>query len=156
MSPILRIVLLGVFLGALLDLISAIKRLCPMIKRINEIKRARNSYNAISVEAEIIAIQTKPLDKLDTEYDVKLYYEVGYQKFYKDFILVNKQALRIGQKLTLLCDGDDPEQAYIEEFNDKFGENYQMKNVIVNIVISILIMLADSIISAFGYINGDP
>lgn len=156
MSPILRIVLLGVFLGALLDLISAIKRLRPMIKRINEIKRARNSYNAISVEAEIIAIQTKPLDKLDTEYDVKLYYEVGYQKFYKDFILVNKQALRVGQKLTLLCDGDDPEQAYIEEFNDKFGENYQMKNVIVNIVISILIMLADSIISAFGYINGDP
>ncbi len=156
MSLTLKIVLFVVFIGALLNLISAVKKLKPMLKRINEIKRAKNSYNSISVEAEIIEIQTKPLDELDTEYDVKLYYEVGYQKFTKDFILINKQALRVGQKLTLLCDGDDPKQALIQDYTDTFDESLQLKSVIMNIAIYILIMLADVIFTAFGYINGDP
>lgn len=156
MSTTLIIVLAVVFFGALINLISAIIKIIPMSKRLKEIKRAKNSFNSISVEAEIIEIHTKPLDDLDTEYDVKLYYEVGYQKFYKNFILVNKQALRVGQKLTLLCDGDNPEQALIQDFESKLGESFQMKSVIVNIIVDILIMAADTAITAFGYINGDP
>lgn len=156
MSTTLIIVLAVVFFGALINLISAIIKIIPMSKRLKEIKRAKNSFNSISVEAEIIEIHTKPMDDLDTEYDVKLYYEVGYQKFYKNFILVNKQALRVGQKLTLLCDSDNPEQALIEEYTDTFGESFQMKSTIVNIIVDIVIIAADTAITAFGYINGDP
>lgn len=158
MSTTLKIVLAVVFLGALFDLIRAIKKIRPMSKRLKEIKRAKNSFNPISVEAEIVEIHTNPIGEsgMDTEYDVKLHYEVGYQKFYKNFILVNKQALRVGQKLTLLCDGDNPEQALIQDFESKLGESFQMKSVIVNIIVDILIMAADTAITAFGYINGDP
>lgn len=158
MSTTLKIVLAVVFLGALFDLIRAVKKIRPMSKRLKEIKRAKNSFNPISVEAEIVEIHTNPIGEsgMDTEYDVKLHYEVGYQKFYKNFILVNKQALRVGQKLTLLCDGDDPEQALIQDFESKLGESFQMKSVIVNIIVDILIMAADTAITAFGYINGDP
>lgn len=156
MSTTLIIVLAVVFFGALINLISAIIKIIPMSKRLKEIKRAKNSFNSISVEAEIIEIHTKPLGELDTEYDVKLYYEIGYQKFYKNFILVNKQALRVGQKFTLLCDADDPEQALIQDYTDTFGESFQMKSTIVNIIVDIVIIAADTAITAFGYINGDP
>lgn len=156
MSPVLMIVLAVVFLGALINLISAIIKIIPMSKRLKEIKRAKNSFNSISVEAEIVEIHTQPLGEMDTQYDVKLYYEVGYQKFYKKFILVNKQALRVGQKLTLLCDGDDPKQALIQDFESGFGESFQMKSTIVNIIVDIVIMAVDSAITALAYMNGDP
>lgn len=158
MSTTLKIVLAVVFLGALINLITAIIKIVPMSKRLKEIKRAKNSFNPISVEAEIVEIHTNPIGEsgMDTEYDVKLHYEVGYQKFYKSFILVNKQALRVGQKLTLLCDGDNPEQALIQDFESELGESFQMKSTIVNIIVDIVIMAADTAITAFGYINGDP
>lgn len=156
MSPVLKIVLLGVFLIALLNLIYAIKKIIPMAKRLKEIKRVNDGFNAISVEAEIVEIHTKPLDDFDTEYDVKFYYEVGYRKFYKNFILVNKQGLRVGQKYTLLCDGDNPEQALIQEHSGTFGESFQMKSTIFNIIKDIVIIVIDAVITAFGYMYGEP
>lgn len=154
MSTTLMIVLAVLFFAALFDLIRAIKRIISMSKRLKEIKRAKDGFNSISVEAEIVEIHTKPLDELDTEYDVKLHYEVGYRKFYKNFILVNKQALRVGQKLTLLCDGDDPEQALIQEYESTFGESFQMKSTIFNIIIDIVIMVIDAAINIYSYTYG--
>ena len=156
MSPVLKMVLFGVFIVALARLIVLFKRLKPMLKRVREIKKVKTGYNVISVEGEIIEINTQPLDELDTEYDVKFYYEVGYQKFYKDFVLVNKQALRVGQKYTLLCEADNPENAMIQEFNSEFGEDFKLKSTVFNIVIYSIIIIVDSIFSALGYIYGDP
>lgn len=154
MSTTLKIVLAVVFIMALINLICAIIKIVPMSKRLKEIKRAKDGFNSISVEAEIVEIHTKPLDELNTEYDVKLHYEVGYRKFYKNFILVNKQALRVGQKLTLLCDDDDPKQALIQEYEGTFGESFQIKSTIINIIVDIVIMTIDAAINIYGYTYG--
>lgn len=154
MSPVLKFVLFIVFIGAVIDLIVVIKRLVPMLKRSREIKRIKNDPDVISVEAEIIEINTERIDAMDMQYNIKLYYEVGYQKYYKDFILINKQALRVGQKLTLLCDSSEPEKALIQNYNGTFGENFGLKSTVFNLVIAILIIIAKAAIDALDYING--
>lgn len=154
MSPVLRIVLLIVFIGAAIDLISVIKRLIPMMKRVREIKRLKNDPDVISVEAEIIEIHEERIGDMDTQYTIKLYYEVGYQKYYKDFILINKQSLRVGQILTLLCDASEPEKALIRDYSGLSGEEFGIKSTVFNMVIAILIMIADAAVNVIGYING--
>ncbi|MDE6726426.1 MAG: hypothetical protein K2J80_00630 [Oscillospiraceae bacterium] len=155
MSPVLRIVLFIVFIGAAIDLIAVIRRLIPMMKRAREIKRIKNDPDVISVEAEIVEIHEDRINDMDTQYNVKLYYEVGYQKFYKNFILINKQSLRVGQTLMLLCDGSDPEKALIQNYSGLSGEEFGIKSTIFNLVIVILIMIADAAINAIQYIMGD-
>lgn len=152
MSPGLKFVLFVVFIVALFQLVVLFKRLKPMLKRVREIKKVKADYNVISVEGEIVEIHTQQIDELDTEYDVKIHYEVGYRKFYKDFVLINKQSLRVGQKYTLLCDAENPENAMIQEFNSRFGEDYQLKSTIFNIVIWSLVIIVDAIFSALDYI----
>lgn len=154
MSPVLRIVLFIVFIGAAIDLISVIKRLIPMMKRVREIKRLKNDPDVISVEAEIVEINEERIGDMDTQYTIKLYYEVGYQKYYKDFILINKQSLRVGQMLMLLCDSSEPEKALIQNYSETFGEEFGIKSTIFNLVIVILIMIADAAVNVIGYING--
>ncbi|MDE6729045.1 MAG: DUF3592 domain-containing protein, partial [Oscillospiraceae bacterium] len=111
MSPGVKFFLFIVLILALIDLIPTIKRLIPMAKRTREINRLKKSNDVMSVEGEIIEIHTKQIDRLDTRYDIKIYYEVGWNKYYKDFIVINKQSARIGQKVTLLYDRDDPNKA---------------------------------------------
>lgn len=154
MSPVLKFVLLIIFIGAVIDLVAVIKRLVPMTKRVREIKRIKNDPDVISVEAEIIEIHAERINDMDTQYNIKLYYEVGYQKFYKDFIMINKQALRVGQVLTLLCDSDNPEKALIQNYSGLSGEEFGIKSTVFNLVIVILIIIADAVINAFDYIMG--
>lgn len=154
MSPVLKFVLLIIFIGAVIDLVAVIKRLVPMAKRVREIKRIKNDPDVISVEAEIIEIHAERINDMDTQYNIKLYYEVGYQKFYKDFIMINKQALRVGQVLTLLCDSDNPEKALIQNYSGLSGEEFGIKSTVFNLVIVILIIIADAVINAFDYIMG--
>ncbi len=152
MSPVLRILLFIVFIGAAINLISVLKRLIPMMKRVREIKRLKNDPDVISVEAEIIEIHEEQIGDMDMQYNVKLHYEVGYQKYYKDFILINKQSLRIGQKLTLLCDSFEPEKALIQNYSETFGEEFGIKSTIFNLVIVSLIMIVDAALSILDYI----
>lgn len=147
MSPVLRIVLLIVFIGAAIDLIAVSRRLIPMMKRAREIKRIKNDPDVISVEAEIIEIHEDRINDMDMQYNVKLYYEVGYQKFYKNFILINKQSLRVGQKLTLLCDSSDPEKAMIQDQNGLSGESFGIKSMVFNLVIAVLVIIVDAILN---------
>lgn len=154
MSPVLRIVLLIVFVGAAIDLISVLKRLIPMMKRVREIKRIKNNPDVISVEAEIIEIHEERISETDMQYNVKLHYEVGYQKYYKNFILINKQSLRVGQILTLLCDSFEPEKALIQNYSETFGEEFGIKSTIFNLVIVGLILIADAVWQAVEYIDG--
>lgn len=156
MSPVLKIVLLVVFICAVIDLVAVIKRLVPMAKRAREIKRLRTDPDVISVEAEIIEIHEERINDLDTQYNIKLYYEVGYQKFYKDFILINKQALRVGQILTLMCDSDDPEKALIQNYSGLSSEEFGIKSMVFNMVIAILIIIGEAILNSLDLITGDP
>lgn len=150
MSPFLRIVLIFIGISAVIDIISVVKRLVPMVKRVNEIKRLNSSPDVISVEAEIVEVSPERLNDLDTQYDLKVYYEVGWRKFYKDFILINKQSLRVGQTITLLCDSSAPEKAMIQEQNGLSGlsgEGFGIKSTVFNLVIAVLVIIVDAILN---------
>lgn len=122
---------------AVINIIYDIVKMIPLIKRLREIKRVQNSPYVISVEGEILEISEKRLNRWDTEYDLKVYYEIGYEKFYKNIVLINKQAVRVGQKITLLCDSDEPENAIIQDGYEKG----MMKSYIVNLIIAIICVI---------------
>lgn len=145
MSPTAKVVLLVLFIAALLDISIVSIKLFPMLKRLKEIKRVRNDPDAISVEAEIIEIHTERLSDMDTEYRLKVFYTLGYQKFYKDIILINKQAVRVGMTITLLCDPSDPENAMIQENIETFG----LKSMIFNITLAVLYVIVDVLLHLY-------
>lgn len=131
----LLITLLAVI--AVIDIIYHIICMIPLIKRLREIKRVQNSPYVISVEGEILEISEKRLNRLDTEYKLKVRYEVGYEKYCKDIVLINKQAVRVGQKITLLCDSDEPQNAIIQAGFEKD----MMKSHIVNLIIAMIFII---------------
>ena len=131
--------LIVVAIFALVDIIYVVIKLIPMLKRMSEFKKLKAEPDVISVEAEILEIHPKKLNRLDTQYDVKVYYEVGYQKFYKNIVLINKQAIRVGMMLTMLCSSSDPQRAMIMDGTDEKG----IKNQIINLVIAIPVLLID-------------
>lgn len=154
MSPGVKIFLLIALIGAIIDLIPTIKRLIPMVKRTREINRLKKSNDVMSVEGEIIEIHTEQIGEMDTRYDIKIYYEVGWDKFYKNFIVINKQSARVGQKVTLLYDRDDPNKALIQNMQGLMGEESGLKSTIFNLIVVSIIIIADVAINICEYISG--
>lgn len=152
MSLELKFFLFIIFIGAVINLIAVISRLVPLMKRVREIKLIKNDPDVISVEAEIIEIHEKRLGEMDTQYNIKLHYEVGYQKFYKTFILINKQSLRVGQKLTLLCNSFKPEKALIQNYSGLSGEEFGIKSTVFNLIVTILVIIVDAALNIFDFI----
>lgn len=153
MSPALKFFLLIVFVGAVINTIAVLKRLIPMMKRAREINRLKKDHDVISVEAEIIEIQEERIGEMDTQYNIKLYYVVGYRKFYKNFILINKQSVRVGQNLTLLCDSFEPEKALIQNYSGLTGEEFGIKSMVFNLIVSILLIIVDAIMNVYDVIR---
>lgn len=153
MSSTTRFFWLAVFIVASIDLIPVIIRLVPLAKRAREINRLKKSFDVISVEAEIIEIHTEKIGDMDTQYNIKLYYEVGYQKYYKEFILINKQSARVGDKVTLLCDSFEPEKALLQNCRGLSGEEYGLKSTIFNLVIATIIIIVDVAVNLYDYIS---
>ena len=154
MSPGVKFFLFIVLILALIDLIPTIKRLIPMAKRTREINRLKKSNDVMSVEGEIIEIHTEQMDVLDKRYDIKIYYEVGWDKFYKNFIVINKQSARVGQKVTLLYDRDDPEKALLQNMQGLMGEEHGLKSTIFNLIVASIIIIAVVAINVYEYTSG--
>lgn len=154
MSPGLKIFLLIALIGAIIDIIPNIKRLIPMVKRAREIKQLQSSYDVMSVEGEIIEIHTEQIGEMDTQYNIKIYYEVGYEKYYKDFIVMNKQSARVGQKITLLYDRENPEKALLQNMQGLLGEEKGLKSTVFNLIIASIIIIADLAITIYEYTSG--
>ena len=142
-STSVRATLIIVGIVALIDIIWVLIQLIPMVKRMLEFRKLKDDPDVISVEAEILEINTKKLNNLDTQYNVKVYYEVGYQKFYKDIVLINKQAIRVGMNLTMLCSSSDPERATVMDRS----EEKSIKNHVVNLFISVPVLIIDLLIN---------
>lgn len=147
MSPYLKLMLLLTGLFAIFNIVIVLKKLIPLIKRVNEIKHLKQNPNVISAEAEIIQITTEKLNRLDTKYILKLYYEVGWQKVYKDFIVINKQAVRVGQKVEVLCEDINPQNAMIQSGVEIFG----LKNLVINLFFSIIYLIIDAALQCAEY-----
>ena len=142
-STSVRATLIIVGIVALIDIIWVLIQLIPMVKRMLEFRKLKDDPDVISVEAEILEINTKKLNNLDTQYNVKVYYEVGYQKFYKDIVLINKQAIRVGMNLTMLCSSSDPEKATVMDRS----EEKSIKNHVINLFISVPVLIIDLLIN---------
>lgn len=142
-STSVRATLIIVGIVALIDIIWVLIQLIPMVKRMLEFRKLKDDPDVISVEAEILEINTKKLNNLDTQYNVKVYYEVGYQKFYKDIVLINKQAIRVGMNLTMLCSSSDPERATVMDRS----EEKSIKNHVINLFISVPVLIIDLLIN---------
>lgn len=154
MSPGVKIFLLIALIGAIIDLIPTIKRLIPLVKRTRDIKRLQSSYDVMSAEGEIIEIHTEQIGEMDTRYDIKIYYEVGWNKYYKDFIVLNKQSARVGQKVTLLYDRDNPEKSLLQNMQGLLGEEYGLKKLVFHLIVDLIIIFADLAINAYEYTSG--
>lgn len=152
MSPGLKLFLFIVFLVALIDLIPVIIKIVPLAKRVREINRLKKSYDVMSAEGEIIEIHTQQLGQMDTQYNIKIYYEVGWEKYYKDFILINKQSARVGDKVTLLYDRENPEIALLQTAHGLLGEEYGLKSTVFNLIGALIIIIADVAINLYEYL----
>ena len=135
--------LIIVAVAAVIDIIYVVIQLIPMLKRMSEFKKLKAEPDVISVEAEILEINTKKLNRFDTQYDVKVYYEVGYQKFYKNIVLINKQAIRVGMILNMICSSSNPERAMIFDGTDEKG----IKDRIINLIIAVPVLIIDLLIN---------
>lgn len=154
MSPGLKLFLFIVFIVALIDLIPVCRKLIPLAKRVREINRLKKSYDVMSVEGEIIEIHTQQLGQMDTQYNIKIYYEVGWEKYYKEFIVINKQSARVGDKVTLLYDRDDPQRSLLQNCRGLMGEESGLKSTIFNLIVVSIIIIADVAINIYEYVTG--
>ena len=136
----------------LIDIIVVIKQLLPLLKRLSVFRKLKNDPDVITVEAEVLEIQTKKLNDFDTQYNVKVYYEIFYQKFYKDIVMINKQSLRTGMILTLLCSSTDPENVMINDGSEMFGIKSRVFNLVISVPVFITIIILQflDIILAIG------
>lgn len=154
MSPELKLFLFIVFIVALIDLIPVCKKLIPLAKRVREINRLKQSYDVMSVEGEIIEIHTQQIGQMDTQYDIKIYYEVGWEKYYKEFIVINKQSARVGDKVTLLYDRENPQISLLQNCRGLMGEEYGLKSTVFNLIVVSIIIIADVAINIYEFISG--
>lgn len=117
-----------------------LKRLIPIIRRHREAERIGRDLNVFSVEGEVVEINSERLNDLDTQFNVKLCYTVGYEKYYKDIVLLNRHSLRMGQKFNLLCDEDDPANATLQDGSEKESTG----NLIFNLWLDIVLLIIDT------------
>lgn len=140
MSPFLRVILTAFGILLLINIFFVLKRLIPIIRRHREAERIERDLNVFSVEGEVVEINSERLNDLDTQFNVKLCYTVGYEKYYKDIVLLNRHSLRMGQKFNLLCDEDDPANATLQDGSEKESTG----NLIFNLWLDIVLLIIDT------------
>lgn len=129
-------------IGAVISIIKMVDVIIKTCSRLKEANRLRQSYDVISVEAEITDITTKRWNPMDTQYIVDLTYSVGECTYNKQITLHNKQSLRVGQILILLCDSDDPEKAVLQNGEEEESIKSLTFALIVDIILVILGIIA--------------
>ncbi|MCH5205337.1 MAG: hypothetical protein J1F09_00200 [Oscillospiraceae bacterium] len=116
-----------------------IRNLVTQMNKLQNEKRLRDSmsYDVFSVEGEVINFTTTKVGPMDTQYDAQVMYIVGNTRYYKDVVFHNRGSLRVGARVTLLCDSEDPSNAVLQ------GEEQEdtLKGLIFALVVEIGISL---------------
>lgn len=117
-----------------------IKEMVELIKRKKAANELRRKLDVFSVEAEVLNFTSKRVSRLDTQYDVSISYEVDNITYYKCIVLFNRGSLRVGRKVILLCDNDNPENVVVQN-----GEEEEaLKILISRLVFMIILLLIDA------------
>ncbi len=136
--------------GAVISIVKMVDAIVKTCARITEATRIRQSYDVISVEAEITDITTKRWNPMDTQYIVDLTYSVGECTYSKQITLHNKQSLRVGQILILLCDSEDPEKAVLQS-----GEEEQsIKGLTFALIVDIILVILGIVETYYQFKSG--
>lgn len=143
MSRFLKIILIAIGIFLLINFCINFLKLIPIFRRNREARRVRNDKNVLSVEAEVVEINTQKLNDFDTQFNVKLRYIVDSKTFYKEIVLLNRHSLRVGRKLTVLCDYDDPYIATLQDGSEKESTG----NLIVNLFLDTVLLIIDLVIN---------
>lgn len=111
-------------------------------RELKNAERVRCLPNAINVEGEVLEIHEKRWSQLDVQYTVRLAYSIGERFFYRDFTFLNKASLRIGAKVTLMCDVGEPENAVVSDGSQASSLHGLISKMIGNIILVIIGMAA--------------
>ena len=117
-----------------------IKEIVELIKRKKAADELRRKLDVFSVEGEVLNFTSKRVSRLDTQYDINISYEVDDITYYKYIVLFNRGSLRVGQKVILLCDNDNPENVVVQN-----GEEEEaLKILLSRLVFMIVLLLLDA------------
>lgn len=136
--------------GAAFGIVKMTIEIVKVNGRLKEANRLRASYDVISVEAEITDIKTRRWNPMDTQYFVTLSYSVGETSYSKKITLHNKQSLRVGQVLILLCDSDNPEIAVPQNG----AEEESIKGLTFALIVDVIIVIYGIASEYYHFKNG--
>lgn len=117
-----------------------IKEMIELIKRKKAADELRKKLDVFSIESTVLNFTSKRVSRLDTQYDVSISYEVDDTTYYKYIVLFNRGSLRVGQKITLLCDNDNVENVVVQNGD----EEEALKILISRLVFMIVLLLIDA------------
>lgn len=123
-----------------------IRNLVTQMNKLQNEKRLRESmgYDAFSVEGEVINFTTTKVGQMDTQYDAQVMYIVGNTRYYKDVVFHNRGSLRVGARVTLLCDNEDPSNAVLQ------GE--EQEETLKGLIFALVIEIGVSLYVIFGFL----
>lgn len=119
-----------------------IKQIVSLSARKKAADTLRKKLDVFSVESEVLSFAEKRLSRLDTEYDVSVSYEIDGITYYKDLIIFNRGSLRIGQKIILLCDNED--------FNNAVVQNGEEEEALKRLIFKLIWLIVELIIDFIG------
>ncbi len=154
MSAALKIIAIVFFsvlvIGAVISIVKMVNEIVKSYARLTEANKIRHSYNMISVKAEITNITTKRWNPMDTQYIVDLTYSVRECVYNKQITLHNKQSLRVGQILILLCDSEYPEKAVLQNGE----EEESIKGLTFALIVDIFLVILGIAANYYQLTNG--
>lgn len=141
----IALVAVGLFLAYRIYFI--VKKLAALTKRKKTADELRQKLDVFSVEGEVMNFSSNRVSRLDTFYFVSVSYMVDSITYYKDIVLFNRGSLRVGQKVTLLCDNDNVENVVVQN-GDK---EEALKRLVLRAIWLIIWLIIDFIGTCFDW-----
>lgn len=124
-----------------------IKEIAELVKRKKKADELRKKLDVFSVEGEVLNFTSNRVSRLDTFYNVSISYMADGVTYYKEIILFNHGSLRIGQKIILLCDNENVENAVVQNG----GEEEALKRLIWKLIWLVIWLIVDFISTCFDW-----
>ncbi len=147
MKFFLKLILFGFGILIAVSIGKDIVKIVKLSKKLKNSNDVEHNFDVFSVEAEVLSFTEERVGQFDTSYDVDILYYVGNLPYYNKVTLLNRGSLRVGQKITLLCDNDDPEKITVSGGD----ESYALSKLIKGVIFKIIAVIVDFVIQFYGY-----
>lgn len=141
----ITLVAVGLFLSYRVYFIA--KEVAELFSRKKAADELRKKLDVFSVEGEVLNFTSHRVSQLDTFHNVSISYMVDTFTYYKDIVLFNRGSLRVGQKVTLLCDNDNFQNAVVQNGD----EEEALKRLVFKLICLIIWLIIDFIGTCFDW-----